>query len=61
MKYPNVSHYIPRTKNTSASASCPCGELGKYKAVIQVNCMRGDDDVEWRCKAHRNSATVQVT
>lgn len=50
-KYPRISEVEKRPKNTNAK--CKCGAIGKNIVVIQVNYMRGDDDVVWACEDHK--------
>ena len=50
-RYPRISETEKKPRNTSAR--CPCGKMGEYRVTIQVNIFRGDDEVEWRCEAHK--------
>ena len=56
VKYPRVSKITYKVNNTSAK--CECGELGRYKVMIEVNYFRGDDEVYWRCDKHKKMVTT---
>lgn len=51
-QYPFIGNIYKHKKNTCAK--CKCGEIGRYKVEIRWNYMRGDDEVEWACEAHKN-------
>lgn len=50
-KYPKITSYTERQKNTQAL--CKCGQVAKFKTEIQVNYFRGDDEYFWTCEEHK--------
>jgi len=52
MNYPKVGHsWKPKKK---VHKKCKCGDTATRKIDIQVNCMRGDDEVIWSCDKHKD-------
>lgn len=56
--YPRIGKTQKRPKNTQAK--CKCGEIGKFRVHVQVDYMRGNDEVFWACPAHRNDANYLI-
>jgi len=58
-KYPKIGIVYRRYHNTSAK--CRCGEIGKYKAEIEWDYMRGNDETVWACEDHKNDVAFLTT
>ena len=50
-KYPRIGETVKRKKNNCAK--CRCGEVAKFKVHIQLDYMRGNDEVIWSCESHK--------
>lgn len=57
-KYPKIGAIIPRPKNIHAL--CVCGEIGKFRVMLEINQFRGDDDCVWACEQHKKDLNFLI-
>lgn len=58
MKYPRIGK--TEVKSGNAQAKCKCGEVAKFRVHVQIDYMRGNDEVLWACPGHRKNATYLI-
>ena len=56
-KYPIIGRTENRERNTQAKCVA-CGDIGKYRVHIEISWFRGEDEVLWACKDHKNDADL---